>query len=248
MFARYGVNVGAAPSYSQIVTPVDRLASKCAVGCHDFARKRYLPLQWSHESSRCNADAHPGLGWGALRWLSTGSMISRGFRASAPAISAPIGSAACSIRRDVSAVRRTTTTTTSRSCEPSTSCCARVSTPPTSPSSSPACDKAPIWPTSWASSAPSLARAPTSRQEPPQIDSPPAVDIDPDCDEARRLLDYGLAELDRRRGGAGRHRRWPRSWRAAVPIISIPARDSANRSRRRESPIDDVGRRSCRGR
>ena len=41
----------------------------------------------------------------------------------------------------------------------STSCCARASTPRISPSSSPACGKAPIWPTSSASSEPFSDRA-----------------------------------------------------------------------------------------
>ncbi len=54
----------------------------------------------------------------------------------------------------------------------------------------------PIWPTSWAFSTPSWARE--SRKATRRRCAPsdrPAAGIDPDCDEARKLIDYGLAEL-----------------------------------------------------
>ena len=131
----------------------------------------------------------------------------RGSPVSVPAISAPTANVGCWTRRGGSAARRSTTTTTYRSYAPSTSCFAAASTRPTSPSSSRACVRAPTWPTSWGSNAPSWGRARTTRPKvapaaegsppdgEPSTATPRAIGIDPGSDEAARLVEYGLAEM-----------------------------------------------------
>ncbi len=129
----------------------------------------------------------------------------RGSPVSVPAISAPTANVGCWTRRGESAARRSTTTTIYRNYAPSTSCFAAASTRPTSPSSSRACVKAPTWPTSWGSNAPSWGRARTTRRKAPRqpgvrAASPrrryrgPSASI-PAVTRRHRLVEYGLAEM-----------------------------------------------------